>query len=109
MTKLDELLGRAAEETIDKVTTEAIEELLPNGNIEKIWDKFRALFRGTEIRGAIHEAQNKTDAKQVLIAKLKNISIQAEKLIPILKEVQQKADEAVNEIETMEDEEENGQ
>lgn len=104
MSKLDELLGRAAEETVAKAVAEALEERIPNANIEKVWDSFRKNFRGTEIRGAIHTAQNPVDAKQVLIAKLKTISIQAEKLIPILKEVMSESEKAIAEVEAVGDE-----
>lgn len=101
MTKLEELLGKAAEETVDKAAQEALEERIPNANIEAIWDKYRKNFRGTEIRGKIHEAQDKLNAGEVLITKLKNMSIQAEKLIPILKEVMTEAEIAIKEVEAV--------
>lgn len=108
MSKLDELLGKAAEETVDRAAQEAIEEQIPNANVEKIWDDFRRNFRGTEIREQIHQAANKQDAREVLIAKLKNMSLQAERLIPILKEVMQKAEDTISGIENETEDESNG-
>lgn len=98
MSTINELLGQVAKTTVAAAADTAIE--LEIGSVEKLWDVFRANFRGTDIRPAIREAANPLDMRAVLIAKLETIKERAASLIPQLEVVQEKATALITELES---------